>query len=143
VMCYQVLNMCSLRSAPLLERWCILEWAATILRGGASLDLQNLQVGISFGYGRGGSPSSHTWHYSTLQVVRPLHQVVHPPSWEPSPSCYIIKHSPICLVSWSSWKNRLCIHCYCTIILYWNKERLWRQTWCRSHVWIFIVVEIM
>jgi hypothetical protein len=77
--------------APLFGRGGALqEEIAHILKGGAPLTLWLFHVLIDWMIGRGGSPSSHTWHYFTLQVVRP-------PSPHGAPSfignCYILKHS--------------------------------------------------
>jgi hypothetical protein len=92
--CKLHMSICSKGSVPLLERWRILERVAYLLRGGTLLLHDCFTSGELWSVGRGGSPFPHTWQFFFLHLVRP-------PSWEPSPICYIIKHSPICLVSWS------------------------------------------
>jgi hypothetical protein len=124
------------RCAP-LERWRIPMRAANLLRGGTPYPFKSCrwqELGV-WGEVAAHSP---TLGMFSLQVVRPSS-----PSGAPSSSpiftlCYISKHPPIAKLVGAG--KGLLSYCNCTIILYWNKERLWRQTWCGSHVWMLIVM---
>ena len=98
--CELVLNMCILGSAPLLERWRILEMAAHYVERWRTLVASNICVGIWIGYGRCGRSSSHTWHHLFSHLVRP-------PSLSFLITCYIYKHYLLLLASLELEKNSL------------------------------------
>jgi hypothetical protein len=105
--CELVLNMCISGSAPLLERWRILEMAAHFVERWRALVTSNLCVGMWKGYGRGGSPLPHTWQLTLDNWCALLLHMVHPPHWDLHPNLYKSKRSLPLLASWSLGRNRL------------------------------------